>query len=330
MSAIAAFFGNPWIHGLFAGAIVVGVIMGLALGITWFERKFAARLQTRVGPSMVGPYGMLQPVADALKLIQKEEIIPKDADRFLFNAAPALTVFFALGVAAVVPFVPGLLSSDLDIGVLYALALSGMMAFPIWVGAWASNNKYALFGGMRMVAQGISYEIPMVLSALVPVMLAGSLSMADIVEYQRQNGWFALWPPGLGLAAFAVFFLTALAEGNRIPFDIPEAESELVAGPTTEYTGIKFALFASAEYIHSMMASAIAATLFLGGWDGPGGIPLFWMLLKTGILFLAITWVRWTLLRLRSDQLMALCWKYLVPGTLGLLLLTGLFVHVNG
>lgn len=321
---------NPWIHGFVFGAIVVTALMSLTAYITWFERKFAARIQSRMGPTMVGPKGLLQPIADGLKMVQKEDIVPKDADRLLFNLAPALTVFFALAVAAVIPFSPNLLASNMDVGVLYALAISGLMGFPIWVGAWASNNKYALFGGMRMVAQAVSYEIPMVLAALVPVILAGSLSIGEIVQYQVEHGWFAFWPPGPGMLAFLLFMLTSLAEGNRIPFDIPEAESELVAGPTTEYTGMKFGLFAASEYVHSVLASALAAALFLGGWDGPFGIPVFWMLLKTAVLFLGVTWVRWTLLRLRSDQLMALCWVYLVPGALGVLLLTGLVVHLRG
>ena len=321
---------NPWIHGFVFGAVIVTALMSVTAYITWFERKFAARLHSRMGPTMVGPVGLLQPIADGLKMIQKEDIVPRDADRFLFNLAPAITVFLALALAAVIPFSPGLLASNLDIGVLYALAVSGLMGFPIWVGSWASNNKYALFGGMRSVAQAISYEIPMVLSALVPVVLAGSLSIGKIVEYQVAHGWFAFWPPGPGLFAFVLFMLTALAEGNRIPFDIPEAESELVAGPTTEYTGMKFGLFAAAEYVHSVLACALAAALFLGGWDGPFGIPVFWMLLKTTALFVGVTWVRWTLLRFRSDQLMEICWVYLVPGALGLLLITGLYVHVRG
>lgn len=321
---------NVWLRAFLYSAVLITVLMSTAAWVTWFERKFAGRLQSRLGPTMVGPKGLLQPIADGLKMLQKEQITPDDADKVLFELAPPLTVFFALATAAVIPFTPGMLASDLDIGVLYILALSGLMAFPIWVGAWASNNKYALLGGMRAVAQGISYEIPMVLSALVPVVLAGSLSLGKIVEYQAEHGWLILWPPGLGLIAFVVFTMTALAEGNRIPFDIPEAESELVAGATTEYTGIKFGLFATAEYLHSMITCAVAAALFFGGWDGPWAPGLGWMVLKTIVLFVLLTWVRWSLLRLRSDQLMQLCWKYLVPGTLGLLMVSGLWVYFAG
>lgn len=321
---------NPWIHGALYGAVLVTVLMTMTAWITWFERKFAARVQSRMGPTMVGPAGLLQPLADAFKMMQKEDIVPKDADKLLFNLAPPLTIFFALATAAVIPFSPGMLASDLDIGVLYILALSGLMAFPIWVAGWSSNNKYALLGGMRAVAQGISYEIPLVLSALIPVILAGSLSLAEIVEFQAEHGWFVLWPPGLGIVAFAIFIVTALAEGNRIPFDIPEAESELVAGPTTEYGPIKFGIFASAEYIHSLITCAAASALFLGGWDGPFFPPLFWMVLKTIVLFVGVTWLRWSLLRFRSDQLMSLCWKYLVPITLGLVVVAGVWVHWKG
>lgn len=264
-------FTNPWLNGLVFGAIVVTLLMAVVAFITWFERKFAGRIQSRMGPTMVGPFGLLQPIADAVKAMQKESIIPRNADKFLYRLAPPLTIAFALGTAAVVPFAPGLLGSNLDIGVLYALAFSGLLAFPTWIAGWASNNKYALIGGMRMVAQGISYEIPMVMSALVPVVLAGTLSMGGIVEYQVAHGWVIATP--VGFAAAIVFLTTALAEGNRIPFDIPEAESELVAGPTTEYNAIGWSIFAASEYAHSVVTSGIASALFLGGWDGWWGLP---------------------------------------------------------
>lgn len=320
---------NPWLYGLVWGAVLVSVIMGAVAWISWFERKVAGRMQSRLGPTMVGPFGLLQPLADALKGLQKEDILPREADPVLFRIAPPLTLALALGTAAVIPFTPGFLGSDLDVGVLFALAFSGMMSFPIWIAGWASNNKYALLGGMRMVAQGISYEIPMVLAAMVPVVLADSLSLGDIVRYQHQHGWFVLWPPGVGIFAFLLFFTAALAEGNRIPFDIPEAESELVAGPTTEYTAIGWTIFAAAEYGHSVITSALATTLFLGGWSGPGLTPLVWMVLKTSLVFVTITVIRWSLLRLRSDQLMAVCWKYLVPFALMLVLVAGIFAHVR-
>ncbi len=319
---------NPWINGLVSGAVLVTAIMALVAWISWFERKFAGRVQSRMGPTMVGPMGLLQPLADALKALQKEEIVPTNADAFLFKLAPPLAIGLALATAVVVPMQPGFLGSDLDVGVLFALAISGLMAFPTWLAGWSSNNKYALLGGMRMVAQGISYEIPMVLAALVVVVMAETLSLNGIVKAQAANGWYILTLPGL--LAFFLFFLTSLAEGNRIPFDIPEAESELVAGPTTEYTAIRWTLFASSEYAHSVVASAIASSLFLGGWSGPFLPPAVWMIVKTSAVFLLVTWVRWSLLRFRSDQLMSLCWKYLVPASLVLLLATGISTQQGG
>ena len=310
-------------------AVVIFVLMAMVAWITWFERKFAGRMQSRLGPTMVGRSGLLQPIADTVKMFQKEDIVPKAADKVLFRLAPPLTLALALGSAAVLPLAPGALASELDIGVLYILALSGLLSFPLWLGGWSSANKYALMGGMRTIAQGISYEVPMALCALVPVVMAGSLSLADIVRYQAAHHWLVLWPPGIGLIAFAIFFTTMLAEGNRIPFDIPEAESELVAGATTEYTAIGFGLFASAEYAHSVVSCALAATLFFGGWDGPLLPPLFWMVAKTFLLFLLVTWLRWSLLRVRSDQLMALCWKYLLPCALCMLLLAGIYVSLS-
>ncbi len=323
---------NPWGHAVIFGAVLVTVMMTAIAWISWFERKMAGRMQSRLGPTMVGPFGLLQPLADALKALGKDEIVPRDADAFLFRWTPPITIFLVLASAVVIPFTPGMLASEMPIGVLYALAVSGLMSFPVWVAGWASNNKYSLLGGMRMVAQSISYEIPMVLAALVPVVVAGSLSTSGIVEWQVANGWLiGRGAPVFGFVAFLLFMTTALAEGNRIPFDIPEAESELVAGPTTEYNAINWTLFAAAEYGHSVVTSALASTLFLGGWDGPAALPpVFWMVLKTAVLFLGITWVRWSLLRLRSDQLMAACWKYLVPGALALLLLAGAYAQVRG
>jgi len=321
---------NPYVHGALYGVVIVTVLMTITAWSIWFERKFAGRMQSRVGPTIVGPAGLLQPLADALKLLQKEDILPEHADRPLFNLAPPLTVLFALGTAAVIPFGPEVIAADLDIGVLYILALSGLMVFPVWMAGWASSNKYALLGGMRSVAQGISYEIPLVFAALVPVVLAGSMNLSQIVQFQAGHGWFIWWPPGPGLVAFVIFFLAALAEANRIPFDIPEAESELIAGVTTEYTGMKFGLFSLSEYLHTLIVSAVASALFFGGWDGPVRPGLHWMVLKTLVLFGAIFWIRWSLLRFRSDQLMAICWKYLVPAGLVLVMTAALWVHFAG
>ncbi len=320
---------NPYVHGAVYGVVIVTVLMTITAWSIWFERKFAGRMQSRVGPTIVGPFGLLQPLADAVKLLQKEDIVPASADRPLFNLAPPLTVLFALATAAVIPFGPEVIAADLDIGVLWVLAMGGLTVFPVWIAGWASNNKYALLGGMRAVAQGVSYEIPLVLAALVPVTLAGSMSISDIVRYQEQHGWIIGWPPGPGLLAFGIFFLASLAEANRIPFDIPEAESELIAGVTTEYTGMKFGLFYLAEYLHTLIVSAVAAALFFGGWAGPFGIApgLHWMVVKTLLLFFVVFWVRWTFLRFRADQLMTLCWKYLVPAGLVLVMFAAVWVH---
>ncbi len=317
------------VHGAVYGVLIVTVLMTVTAWSIWFERKFAGRMQSRLGPTMVGPVGLLQPLADALKLLQKESIVPASADKLLFRLAPPLTVLFALGTAAVIPFSPDVIASDLDIGVLFIIALGGLLLFPVWIAGWASNNKYSLLGGMRAVAQGISYEIPLVLAALVPVVLSGSMRLSDIVRYQIAHGWFIVWPPGPGFFAFVLFFLASLAEANRIPFDIPEAESELVAGVTTEYTGMQFGLFYLSEYLHTLIISATASALFLGGWDGPFMPGLHWMVLKTLVLFAGIFWIRWTLLRFRSDQLMALCWKYLVPGGLLLVMAAGVWTGLG-
>jgi NADH-quinone oxidoreductase subunit H len=248
----------------------------------------------------------------------------------LFNLAPPLTVLLAVGTLAVVPFAPGLIVADLHIGILFALSLGSLMVFPVWMAGWASNNKYALLGGMRTVAQSISYEIPLLLSAVVPIILADSFRVGDIVNAQLGGQWFALWPVGPGALAFVLFFLSSLAESNRIPFDIPEAESELVAGVTTEYTGMKFGLFYLAEYLHTLVISAVAAALFLGGWDGPGSDDgLHWMMLKTLLIFGSIFWIRWSYMRYRSDQLMAICWKFFLPSGLVLVMASAVWVHLK-
>lgn len=329
MDMIQAIIAHPWFTPLLLTALIIAMFPLVAGYIVLVERKVLADMQVRLGPMRVGPHGLLQPIADAVKLLQKEDIIPEKADRALFNLAPPLTVLFALGTAAVIPFSADVIAADLDIGVLWVLAMGGLTVFPVWMAGWASNNKYALLGGMRAVAQGVSYEIPLVLAALVPVTLSGSMSLSEIVRYQQQHGWIVGWPPGPGLLAFGIFFLASLAEANRIPFDIPEAESELIAGVTTEYTGMKFGLFYLAEYLHTLIVSAVGAALFFGGWAGPFGLPahLVWMVLKTLLLFFMVFWVRWTFLRFRADQLMALCWKYLVPAGLVLVMLAAGWVH---
>ena len=318
---------NGFVHGSVWGVVIITVVMTTTALSLWFERKFAGRMQTRIGPNIVGPFGLLQPISDVLKLLQKEDIVPKDADRALFNIAPPLGAILALGAAAVIPFSPQVLAADLDVGVLYILAIGALTVLPVFIAGWASNNKFALLGGMRAIAQSVSYEVPLVLAAMVPVILAGSMKVSDIVVYQSTHHAFLVWPFFLGLPAMFLFLLAMLAESNRIPFDIPEAESELVAGVTTEYTGMKFALFYMAEYVHTLVASAVGAALFLGGWDGPFAPGLHWMVFKTLGLFVFVYWLRWSLLRFRSDQLMRLCWRYLVPGGVVLVAATGAWVN---
>jgi NADH-quinone oxidoreductase subunit H len=304
---------TPLLLGLaYAAAASTAMLTVTAWGI-WFERKLVARMQTRIGPSLVGPVGLLQPLADVLKLLQKEDLVPDDADRALYRLAPPLAVAAALGVAAVVPFAPAAGGAELDVGVVYALAVGGLLVYPVWIAGWASNNKFALLGAMRAVSQMLAYEVPLVLAAMVPVALAGSMSLTGISAMQAGGHWFLWWPPGPGLLAFGLFLLGLLAESNRAPFDIPEAESELIAGVTTEYSGMSFGLFYLAEYLHTLVGSGIAATLFLGGYDGPGPDGAHWIVVKTLLLFGAIYFARWTMLRLRADQLMDLCWRWLVP-----------------
>lgn len=329
MDSSGLLFGSPWLHGFLMGVIVLSGAMGVAAYAVWFERKFAARMQNRPGPTEVGYGGLLQPIADLLKLLQKEHLVPRSADKKLFDLAPVLVVIAPLATLAVIPFGPRLAGTDPSIGLIFALAVSSLMVIPVWIAGWASNNKYALLGAMRAAAQAISYEIPLLLAAMVPIILAGSFRIGDIVGAQEGGRWFAFWPPGPGLIAFLLFFFASLAESNRIPFDIPEAESELVAGVTTEYSGMIFGLIYLAEYLHTFIASALGALLFLGGWHGPGPDGIHWMLLKTLLLFAIIFWIRWSWLRFRSDQLMSMCWKLFIPLGLVLVMASAIWVHLR-
>lgn len=321
---------TSFLHGgLYGGAIIVVLLTTTAMAL-WFERKLAGRMHSRLGPTIVGPFGLLQPVADVVKLLQKEDITPEKADATLFNIAPPLGAITAIAVAAVIPFSSSVVAADLDVGVLYLLAIGALGVLPVFIAGWGSNNKFAMLGGMRAIAQSVSYEVPLVLAAMVPVILSGSMKVSDIVAYQANGHWLVVWPFFLGIPAFAIFMLAMLAEANRIPFDIPEAESELVAGITTEYTGMKFAMFYLAEYVHTLVASAVGAALFLGGWDGPFGPGLGWMVAKTLGLYAFIYWTRYSLLRFRSDQLMALCWRWLVPTGVVLVVASAFWVVFAG
>lgn len=300
---------------------VISFVFAFALFAVWFERKVSAAMQDRLGPMETGGFqGWLQTVADALKLLLKEDIIPKVADRPLFRLAPYIVFVGTLGAFVVIPFGVQLVGADLHIGLYYVIAISSLVAIGILMAGWASNNKWSLYGAMRSAAQIISYEVPIGLSLLVPAVIAGTLSMQALVLGQEGGFWnwnFAKAPP-FGLLAFLIYFWASVAEVNRIPFDIPEGESELVAGYATEYSGMRYAMFFLSEYANLFVVSAIAATLFLGGWSSPFPFLSFipgpiWFVAKSMALVFVQMWLRWTLPRLRVDQLMGVCWKVFLP-----------------
>ena len=311
--------------------IVLNAIILLVTYATLLERKFAARMQSRIGPYYVGrPHGWLQPIADALKLMLKEDVVPAAADRGVYNLAPVVFLVPCMLIFATIPFAPELGVADLNIGVLFFLAVSSLEIIGLFMGGWGSNNKYALLSAMRAVNQIISYDLPFIFAALVPVLLAGSLQMSAIVAAQ-QGLWFVFYPV-IGQLAFVAYLVATLAAENRVPFDILEAESELVAGFRVEYSGMKFALIQLGEYAHMLGTSFLGALLFLGGWLGPGPAWLgpLWFLAKAVLVFLVVTWVRWSFVRIRVDQILAISWKLLLPATLVLLLATGFVVATRG
>jgi len=318
-------------HHALMGFIVLNVVIVLVTYVTLLERKFAARMQSRIGPYYVGwPHGWLQPIADALKLMMKEDIVPLSADRPVYNLAPIAFLIPCILIFATIPFAPGLGVADLNIGVLFFLAVSSLEIVGLFMGGWGSNNKYALLSAMRGVNQIISYDLPFVFAALVPVLLTGSMQMSAIVAAQSGLPFVAY--PVIGQLAFVSFIVATLAAENRVPFDILEAESELVAGFRVEYSGMKFALIQLGEYAHMLGTSFLGALLFLGGWLGPGPAWLgpFWFLLKALFVFLLVTWVRWSFVRIRVDQILAISWKLLLPATIVLLLATGFVVAWGG
>src|SRR6266566_4837638 len=303
--------------------------------VTLLERKFAARMQSRIGPYRVGPHGLLQPIADALKLMMKEDIVPAAADRTIYNLAPIVFLIPCMLIFATIPFAPGLGVGDVNIGILFFLAVSSMEIVGLFMAGWGSNNKYALLSAMRAVNQIISYDLPFIFSALVPVLLTGSLKLGDIAAAQQGSllRWFIFYPV-IGQLSFIMFVVSTLAAENRVPFDILEAESELVAGFRVEYSGMKFALIQLGEYAHMIGTSFLAALLFLGGWLGPGSehalVGALWFLLKAMLVFLVVTWVRWSFVRIRVDQILAISWKLLLPASIVLLLATAFWVAARG
>ena len=307
--------------------MVLLILLLLAAYLVWLERKFLARLQIRYGPNRAGKFGLLQPIADTIKMLTKEDIVPAAADRFIFLLAPAVVATTALMMFAVVPFgnhltlfgikVP-LVITDLNVGLLYVFALSSLGVYGVAMGGWASNSKYSLLGGIRGAAQMISYELALGLSLVPIVMLADSFSIVEIVRAQAKYPFILVQP-----FAFVIFMISAMAESKRIPFDLPEAENELGAGYHTEYSGIRFGLFFLGEYVHLQVLGALVAVLFLGGWRGPVLPPPVWLFIKIIFVALIMIWVRGTLPRLRYDQLMALGWKVLIPAALLNIMITG-------
>ena len=351
MTGLAAVWEIPAVQTLTWALVKVLIILQIMLGVVSYliyaERKICGHIQARIGPNRVGPFGLLQPIADVLKLLFKEEFIPAGANKVIFHIAPMLAVFPAIVTFAVIPMGPPpmFVVTDINVGLLLFLAMSSLGVYGITLGGWSSNNKYALLGGLRSSAQMISYELAMGLSTIPVILMTGSLSLLKIV--QAQAGWFH--PFGLQMISlpnwgifqaylilpFCIFLITAFAETNRAPFDLPEAEGELVAGFHTEYSSMKWALFFLGEYMNMIVICSIAITLFFGGYHGPwvDQLPfmgLVWYLLKLSVFMFFFIWVRWTFPRLRYDQLMAFGWKVLLPASIVNVLIAALWLYGKG
>ncbi|HCG91385.1 MAG TPA: NADH-quinone oxidoreductase subunit NuoH [Dehalococcoidia bacterium] len=300
------------LSGLMFAFLLVNLLLASTAIMTWGERRLLGRFQTRIGPNRWGPFGLLQPIADLVKLLFKENLIPTGADKFLFIIAPIIIMVPVIMVMGVIPLAPGVAMANLNIGILYILAITSVSSLGIFIAGWASNNRFAIFGAVRGVAVLISYEVPVVISLLGIVVVTGSMSLLDIVEAQALP--FIMVQP----MALLVFFIGSSAEMNRTPFDIAEAESEIIAGYHIEFSGIKFAVIQAAEYGAMIVTSIIIAVVFLGGWSGPLPLTLgwLWLIIKVLVVIFVFTWVRATFPRLRIDQIMAFCWKGLLPMSL--------------
>jgi NADH-quinone oxidoreductase subunit H len=330
-----------WLDGLLAGwglapvlITVIKTLLGVAaiatavlivdIFLVWVERKVVARFQDRLGPNRLGLFGLIQPLADVIKLLIKEDITPIGADRIVYNLAPIMALATVLLLWAVIPLAPTVVGTDVNVGVLYIVGVGALGTLGILMAGWASNNKYALVGAFRTVAQMVSYEVPMVISLLVPVLLASSMGINSIVNAQ-DGYWFILVAP----IAFLLVLITSIAELGRAPFDLVEAESEIVAGFHIEYTGMKFGLFYAGELLHALTLSGIVASLFLGGWRGPGAetfplLGILYFFAKAFFLYWVIMWVKYSLPRIRIDQMLNLNWKFLTPLSLLVLVVTAL------
>ncbi len=329
---------RPVVSATLSISPIMMVFPGLFALTTWFERKGLARIQNRLGPNRVGPFGLLQPVADGIKALTKEDIVPRNADQFVHFIAPIMLLVPTLLAYSVLPFGRNLVPLNLDAGLLFFFAVGASTELSIFMAGWSSRNKYSLLGAMRAIAQMISYEIPLILSSVSVVMITGSLSLVAIVRHQEGyvHGFIPHWNvfTPWGFAGFIIFLISTLAESNRSPFDIPEAESEIIAGHLTEYSGFKYALFFLSEYLGMFSMCGLAATLFLGGWHAPLALlefvpPCIWFMAKlVGLVFFFI-WVRGTVPRLRVDQLLAFAWKFLLPMALLNLLVVAVW-HYTG
>jgi NADH-quinone oxidoreductase subunit H len=306
-------------------AMLIAFLTVVVMSLVYLERRVIAFMQDRLGPNRVGPEGILQSVADVMKLLSKEDIIPSNADRATFLLAVPAAVIPSLLIYAVIQWAPGMQLADLNLGFLFILAVSSLTTISVVMAGWGSNNKYALLGAMRAAAQMISYEIPIVMSLVGVAMIVGSLRISDIIQWQVEH---RLWLVVLQPIGLLVYFVSSLAELNRTPFDLMEADSEIVAGYHIEYSGMRFALFFLAEYLNAFAAVAVAVTLFLGGWQGPILPPYVWFVIKCYGLFFVLIWLRGTLPRVRVDQLMGLAWKGMVPLALLNIVLTGVGMYV--
>ncbi|MBR9975309.1 MAG: NADH-quinone oxidoreductase subunit H [Bacteroidetes bacterium] len=364
---LQSFLGDNLLTLVLYASLPLVLILLYALLAILGEVKISAWMQDRLGPMRTGPWGIIQPLADVLKLLQKEDIVPEKADKFLFNLAPYLSFMSAYAAFAVIPFSSQYVGADLNIGLFYLLAISSLNVAAIMMAGWASNNKYSLYGAMRGVAQIVSYEVPAAMALVIIVIFLGSLNISDVITAQsgpvwnwmifggpKQDvmlasgtvfsaSWVNLVFAPFFIATFVMYYVSGLAETNRTPFDIPEAESELVSGYHTEYSGMKFAMFFMSEYANMFLVSIVTSILFFGGWNSPFGaylgdavgLPwltaveqLGWLVFKGLFFVFVMIWIRWTLPRLRVDQLMYMCWKVLIPFSFGIALIVGFLVVV--
>ena len=324
MELLAQYLGTE-VGRMLIGLIgVIGLVSVNALFLIWVERKVSAHMQVRLGPMEVGPHGAIQSVADALKLMGKELITPEEVDRPIYLLAPIVVFLPVLICFLVIPFSPTLIIKDMNVGLVLILAFSTLAVLAILMAGWSSNNKYAVLGAIRSVAQNVAYEIPLLITVMSIILMVGSFKLSDIVAAQS-GYWYVLVQP----LAFILFIICATAETNRAPFDLPEAESELVAGFHTEYSGMRFAVFFLAEYTNMFIAASVGTVLFLGGWHGPFLPGVVWFLIKVYALIFLMMWFRWTFPRVRFDQLINFAWKILIPLAFANLLITALVLKLR-